>query len=322
MLQCSNNDCRTFMELPTSERIIRGKARFYDVNRRSALATRIIGRGRAALTKFCAVMNMPGLVGKKSFQTHVKAIARVSKEVAETEMKKAVEEIRAAANAGNNETWISLFLVMERGQEEDFSLSAIHVDTGKVVDYEMKSKVCFKCWAKKDLDMSSQQYIEWMESHAPKCSANLNKSSKAMESQGAVDIWGRSQEKHKLRYVDFVGDGDCSSHRDVVKSKPYGETVVRKVECVGHIQERMGGRLGRKKKDLKVKKLADGKTTGGRNRLTDNLIDTFQGYYGKALHQNKGDLPGMEKAVKAIWNHYASTALTPLHDYCPEGPDS
>ena len=121
--------------------------------------------------------------------------------------------------------WISLFPVTERGQEEDFSLngvvSAIHVDKGKVTDYEMKSKVCFKCRAKKDLDPSSQQYIEWMESHAPKCSANFNKSSKAMESQGAVDIWGRSQEKHKLRYVDFVGDGDCSSHRDVVKSKPY-----------------------------------------------------------------------------------------------------
>ena len=112
-----------------------------------------------------------------------------------------------------------------------------------------------------------------------------------------MDIWGRSQEKHKLRYVDFVGDGDCSSHRDVVKSKPYGETVVRKVECVGHIQKRMGGRLRRKKKDLKGKKLADGKTIGGRNRLTDNLIDTFQRYYGKALRQNKGDLPGMEKKL-------------------------
>lgn len=33
---------------------------------------RIIGRGRAALTKFCAVMNMPGPVVKKPFQTHVK----------------------------------------------------------------------------------------------------------------------------------------------------------------------------------------------------------------------------------------------------------
>ena len=84
--------------------------------------------------------------------------------------------------------WILLFSVMERGQEEDFSLygmvSDIHVNTGKVMVYEMKSKVRLKCRAKKDLHPSSQQHIEWMESHAPKCSANFNKSSKAMESQG------------------------------------------------------------------------------------------------------------------------------------------
>ena len=36
VLQCSNNDCKTFTELPTSERIIRGKSHFYDMNRRSA----------------------------------------------------------------------------------------------------------------------------------------------------------------------------------------------------------------------------------------------------------------------------------------------
>lgn len=82
------------------------------------------------------------------------------------------------------------------------------------------------------------------------------------------------------------------------------------------------GRQVEKEEELKGKKLADGKTIGGRNRLTDNLIDTFQRYYGKALRQNKGDLPGMEKAVKAIWHHYASTEDNPSHGFCPEGPDS
>ena len=75
VLQCSNNSCRALTELPTSKKIAHGKARFFDINRRLALAMRIIGRGRASLTKFCAVMNMPGLVAKKSFTTHMKAIA-------------------------------------------------------------------------------------------------------------------------------------------------------------------------------------------------------------------------------------------------------
>jgi len=46
---------------------------------------------------------------------------------------------------------------------------------------------------------------------------------------------------------------------------------------------------------------------------------TFQRYM--ALCQNKSDLTSMEKAVKTIWHHYASTKDTPLHGYCPEGPD-
>lgn len=170
--------------------------------------------------------------------------------------------------------------------------------------------------------MNSQEYIDWMESHGPKCTANFDKLSKAMEAQGAVDVWGRSIEKHSLCYVDFVGDGDCSSPLDVVKSKPCrDEVAVRKVDCVGHIQKRMGGRL-RRKKDMKGKKLSDGKTIGGRNRLTDNLNDTFQRYYGKALRENKGDHQNMQKAVKAIWHHYASTEDNKMHDYCSEGTDS
>ena len=113
--------------------------------------------------------------------------------------------------------------------------------------------------------------------------------------------------------------GDCSSHRDVVKSKPYGdEEAVPKVACVGHIQNRIGGSLRRKKKDMKGKELSDGTTIRGRNRLTDNLIDTFQRYN----RENKGDFQNMQKAVKAIWHHYASTEDNQMHDYCPEGTHS
>lgn len=221
VLQCANNACRAFTELPTAEKIVSGKARFYDVNRRSALAMRIIGRGRASLTKFSAVMNMPGPVAKKSFATHVNQIACVSQQVAEAKMEKAVKEVRALNDATEGEivdiavscdgTWA------RRGFQYLYGMvSAIEVQTGKVVDFEMKSKLCYKCRGKSNLDVNSQEYIDWMESHGPKCTASFHKSSKAMEAQGAVDMWGRSTEKHSLRYVDFVGDGGCSSHRDVV----------------------------------------------------------------------------------------------------------
>lgn len=111
--------------------------------------------------------------------------------------------------------------------------------------------MCYKCRGKSNLNVNFQKFIDWMKSHGPKCIANFDESSKAMEDQGAVDMWGRSIEKHSLPYVDFLA-GDCSCHRDLVKSKPYGDEVtVQKVECVGHIQTRMGGPLRGKKEDMK-----------------------------------------------------------------------
>ena len=77
-LQCTNNLCHALTELPTSEKIVHGKARFFDINRRSALAMQIIGRGRASLTKFCSVMNMPGLVAKKSYHPRERNCSSVS----------------------------------------------------------------------------------------------------------------------------------------------------------------------------------------------------------------------------------------------------
>ena len=65
VLLCTNNGCKATTEIPTPKKKIAGKARFYDVNRRSVLAMRLIGRGRAALAKFAAIMNMPGPVKSK-----------------------------------------------------------------------------------------------------------------------------------------------------------------------------------------------------------------------------------------------------------------
>lgn len=92
VLQCMNSACHMFLELPTSEKRVRGKARFYDVNRRSALAMCVIGRGRAALTKSCAVMNMPGPVAKQSFNMHVLAMAPISQHVAEAKWKRLLKK--------------------------------------------------------------------------------------------------------------------------------------------------------------------------------------------------------------------------------------
>ena len=98
-----------------------------------------------------------------------------------------------------------------------------------------------------------------------------------MEVQGAVDLWTRSEEKYNLRYVTFIGDGDCKGYQAVANNSPYGaECEVEKEECVGHVQKRVGTRLRDLKKRLGTKKLTDGKPIGGQGRLPDRMIDLLQ----------------------------------------------
>ena len=42
-------------------------------------------------------------------------------------------------------------------------------------------------------------------------------------------------------YTDYIiGDGDTTSFKEVQASKPYGDLLIQKLECVGHVQKRLG----------------------------------------------------------------------------------
>ncbi|GFX68129.1 uncharacterized protein TNCV_4439521 [Trichonephila clavipes] len=82
------------------------------------------------------------------------------------------------------------------------------------------------------------------------------------------------------------------------KQKIYGDTEVEKLECVGHVQKRMGTRLRNILKMSKDIKLSDGKNISGRGRLTLKEVDSIQHYYGLAIRKN---LSSVEDMKRAIW---------------------
>ena len=91
---------------------------------------------------------------------------------------------------------------------------------------------------------------------------------------GAVNIFKHSVAKYNLRYKNYVGDGDTSSFMNVVQSKPYGENLtINKLECIGHVQKRLGSRLRRLVQTYKGKVLSDDKTLNGEGRLTLKAIN-------------------------------------------------
>ena len=105
--------------------------------------------------------------------------------------------------------------------------------------------------------------------------------------------------------------------RRCLTQTPYGnDHPVEKIECVGHVQKRMGTRLRNLKSKLGQRHLADGKTIGGRGRLTKDQIDNIQTHYGNAIRGNTGDLVGTRRAIRAVYFHQRSTDADPTHDFC------
>ena len=76
---------------------------------------------------------------------------------------------------------------------------------GKVIDYHVMSKYCRSCaiWERKT---GTDEYNEWKAAHV--CKINHKASSGAMEANGAIEIFHRSIQAKKLRYIDYIGDDD------------------------------------------------------------------------------------------------------------------
>ncbi|GFX02132.1 uncharacterized protein TNCV_1750171 [Trichonephila clavipes] len=128
----------------------------------------------------------------------------------------------------------------------------------------------------------------------------------------AVRIFERSLIKRDLQYTEYYGDGDSKGFLQV--KDIYGESSVTKLECIGHIQKRVGSRLRRLKKNTKGLE--------GKGKLTDKFMDKLQNYYGIAIRSNVGCLEKMQSAVIAAFFHCCSSNQNLMPGQCPTGKDS
>ena len=100
-----------------------------------------------------------------------------------------------------------------------------------------------------------------------------------MVAAGPVEIFQYSVRKHKLVYQQYLGDGDTSSYKEVVKSKPYSEFAIvpEKVKCVG--REQLGTRSQNKVKEYK----GTATPLSGKRKLTEKVINSVQNFNGIGL---------------------------------------
>jgi len=104
----------------------------------------------------------------------------------------------------------------------------------------------------------------------------------------------------------------------------------RKIECVGHVQKRLGIRLRKIRNNFKGKKLVDGKILSGRGRLTDKIMNKMKNYFGMSIRQNtlgawNGDhtkaLYNMKKSA-VLWHCTDIDDKDTRHMFCPRTEES
>lgn len=289
---------------------------FFDINIRCVYGLRSIGKGMQSGKTLFGILDLPS--PPLRFERYNDVILRSLETVATESMVTATEEA-VELNTFNENDMAESEICNPRDltvaidgtwQRRGFSslngvVSVSSIDSGKILDVQVLTKYCHTCSTM--LDKSKPHECK-----------NFEGSSGSMELEGAKTVFCRSEATRNVRYKYYLGDGDSKGFQNVVDSKPYGpEFEIQKLECVGHVQKRMGGRLRKLRREMKGKVLSDGKKIGGRKgRLTDSVIDTLQNYYGEAIRRNKNDLDKMKKDVWATFLHKASSDENPQHHFC------
>jgi hypothetical protein len=227
-----------------------------EINSRFIYSMRTIGKGLSGAKTFCGVMDLPPPITLNAYNSIIKHVKEASSIVAKNSMDAAVKE-EVEMNDSNEDLIISGDGTWKtRGHTSLVGVcTVIGASCGKVLDTEVLSSYCKGCSSWKGARCGSA-YEKWHTEHSQICVKYHSGSAAKMEVVGMQRIFHRSSHFYNVRYSQYIGDGDCKTFNAVKQSEPYGkDLVISKIECVGHIQKRMGTRLRKHKQETIGKKL-------------------------------------------------------------------
>lgn len=302
----------------------------FDVNRRMVQGFSSIGKGHRGMESFSMSMNMKPMTSK-AYNGHLKTIHSLYSEFTKESLEKSRTEVRKAYCDINNTPLdepgpINISVSYDGSwQKRGFTSKngvgcCVEVVTGLVIDFEVLSKYCRLCEVKKmKFGQNSVEFEEWFTQHETNCQKNFDGSSPAMEMEAAERIWLRS-EKQGFRYTTLVSDGDSKTFSHLTGLNPYPDYEIEKVECVNHVEKRLGTGL----RKIVADNTGTGNPLGGKKfgSLKASTIDKLTKYYRNAIQSNLGDVEKMKNSVFATLSHCSSTDTKPNHTKCPTGEDS
>ncbi|GFT20922.1 CCHC-type domain-containing protein [Trichonephila clavipes] len=159
----------------------------------SHMNLKIIGKGFSAGKKLCAFLGLPFL-SKLAFRKKERKLLKATERVAQENINAALSEIKGSNSF--TKCGISIDGTWQRRGYSSLNgcVSAISVDTGKILDIEVMTQYCHIC--AKGNSQSSKHV----------CS-NYKGSAGNMEVVGAYRIFERSNVRN-VQYNEYYGDGD------------------------------------------------------------------------------------------------------------------
>lgn len=204
------------------------------INNQVVEAGMSIGIGYANTEEFLATINIP-FMSNKSYQKHHDIVSTGWEKVAVAEMRKAAEEeADHACEIGNvDKNGVPLITVVadgcwsKRSYRSNYSAlsgaaAIVGYHTGKVLYIGVKNKYCSIC---KVLDNPREHT----------CFKNFTGTSTSMESAILVEGFRLSEEMYGVRYSTMIADGDSSTYKKTLESRPYKDLTVEKIECRNHL---------------------------------------------------------------------------------------
>ncbi|GFY03692.1 uncharacterized protein TNCV_3666031 [Trichonephila clavipes] len=290
-LKCKN--CSFFKGFPTTEKM-KGSCL---INSSIVLGLRIIGKGFSAGKKLCAFIGLLFL-SKLAFRNQERKLLKTTERVAQENINAALSEIKGSNSF--TKCGISIDGTWQRRGYSSLNgcVSAISVDTGKILDIEVMTQYCHIC--AKGNSQSSKHV----------CS-NYKGFAGNMEVVGAYRIFERSNVRD-VQYNEYYGE--MGTQKDMNMLKTFMELIhSNQTRVYRSCTETCRGAVASIKKT---------KGLGGKNNLTDKLIDRIQNYYGIAIRSNVGNLQKMISSVIEAFFHCVSGKNNSLHGQCPEGSES
>ncbi|KAK8383944.1 hypothetical protein O3P69_016003 [Scylla paramamosain] len=206
---------------------------------------------------------------------------------------------------------------MKRGHTSKVGMSVmIDVYTGFIIDYEILSKFCLECTLKKNKlenkKITEETYNTWKTKHDAdgSCGSNYEGPSGGMEVEAARRLFARSRDL-KFEYENLVSDGDANSYKAVLAMNngngPYQDTKVTKLECINHVQKRLGTRL---------RKLREQEKRPGCQKSGHAPASSTSYSHQHPLHRSSSPSTPMQKLLDTP-QHPLNSILTPISSYNP-----